>query len=296
MRLQAAPILITGAAGGIGRATAVALATQGARLALVDRDAAGLVQTRADVEAVGGAAQVHAADLTELDSLAGLVDDVARSLGGLSALVNIAGLISFQPLADETPAGLLRLATVNLVAPQVLTAAALPHLERAGDGRVVNIGSIFGSIGFAWFAAYSASKFGVRGFSEALRRELVDSPVGVTYVAPRATRTPLAQVFGRMADAVGMTLDTPERVAERIVRAMQRDQQDVYVGFPECLFVRLNGLLPRFVDKAVAKQDRLAEAFAREGSAPPAASPRDDTQPSTARDQLTTPSHHGVPS
>jgi short-subunit dehydrogenase len=130
----------------------------------------------------------------------------------------------------------------------------------------VLVGSIFGSIGFPWFASYSATKFGLRGFAEALRRELHGTGVGVTYVAPRATRTPMAAAFERMAVAVRMNMDPPAEVATRVVEAIEADVADRYLGFPESFFVRLNALLPRFVDRALRGQSRAMRPFAVEAA------------------------------
>ncbi|MCB1789006.1 MAG: SDR family NAD(P)-dependent oxidoreductase, partial [Gammaproteobacteria bacterium] len=165
----------------------------------------------------------------------------------------------------EDPAVLARLMQVNLVAPTLLIRAVLPDMLARGSGRIVNVGSTFGSIGFAWFAAYSASKFGLRGLSEALRRELDGSGVGVTYVAPRAVKTPLnSDAVYRMAEATGMNMDEPQWVAQRIVEAIEDDAKDVYLGFPEKLFARLNGFLPRLVDGGLRKQNRVMAPFARD--------------------------------
>ena len=259
-------ILLTGAAGGIGRATALAFAAQGHHLALVDRDEAGLIETARLVTEAGGQAHALTADLSDLQAADGIVDEARRRLGGLDVLVNNAGLIGFRPFERESVDTLRKLMDVNLLAPMLLARRALAHMRAQGKGRIVNVGSIFGSIGFAWFASYSTSKFAVRGFSESLRRELAGTGIEVTYVAPRATRTGLASVFGRMADAVGMTMDDPAHVAARIVKAVQKGSKDVYVGFPECVFVRLNALLPRFVDKALRKQDATTRPFALEAA------------------------------
>ncbi|OGT92810.1 MAG: short chain dehydrogenase, partial [Gammaproteobacteria bacterium RIFOXYA12_FULL_61_12] len=186
-------------------------------------------------------------------------------LGGIDLLINVAGLLSFRPFAEEDPALLERIVQLNLITPMLLARQALPHLLKAGSGRIVNVGSTFGSIGFAWFSAYSASKFGLRGFSEALRRELDGTGVGVTYIAPRAVRTKLnTGAIYRMAEAVKMNMDEPDWVVAQIMAAIDRDAKDVYLGFPEKLFVRINALLPRLVDSALRQQNRVMAAFARE--------------------------------
>lgn len=261
MQLEGKRILLTGAAGGIGALLAEALSQRGARVALVDRNAEALESIR---KGLGGKAEAIPADLLDTPRLGEVVERACRALGGLDLLINVAGLLSFRPLDEEDPAVLERIIRLNLTTPLLLTREALPHL-REGGGRVVNIGSTFGAIGFAWFAAYSASKFGLRGLSEALRRELNGTGVGVTYIAPRAVRTKLnTGAIYRMAEAVGMNMDEPEWVVERIIAAIERDAEEVHLGFPEKLFARINALLPRLVDMALRKQNRLMEPFARE--------------------------------
>jgi len=150
----------------------------------------------------------------------------------------------------------------NVTAPLLLTRAVLPQLLAQGHGAVVNIGSMFGSIACAWFAGYSTSKFALRGFSEALRREVAGSGVAVLYAAPRALRTPInGPAVERMAAAIDMPMDDPAPVAERIVRALERGRKEIYLGYPEALFVRLNGLLPRLVDTALRRQNRQMRRF-----------------------------------
>jgi len=120
---------------------------------------------------------------------------------------------------------------------------------------VVNIGSTFGSIGYPGFSVYCATKFALRGFSEALRRELADTNVGVLYLAPRATRTEMNNAAVEAMNAeLQVNMDSPELVAERLVQALDADLREVHLGFPERLFVRLNGILPRLVDKALRRQ------------------------------------------
>ena len=151
-----------------------------------------------------------------------------------------------------------------MLAPIHLIQALLPHLRARPLAHVVNVGSIFGSIGFPCFASYSASKYALRGYSEALRRELADSRVRVHYVAPRYTRTGFNQEpVARMAEALGMRQDSPEDVAAQTLAAIARDAADTFLGWPEKLFVRINALLPRLVDKALSRQARQMRPFLR---------------------------------
>lgn len=258
-------IILTGAAGGIGQELARRLAARGAHLALVDRNAEALQTLAAQIVATGGKAHALPADLLDANARAALPARAQAALGGIDVLLNLAGMLSFTPFEEEDAGRMETLLRLNLLAPMHLARVFLPAMLAQGHGRIVNVGSIFGSIGFAYFGAYSASKFGLRGFSEALRRELRETGVEVTYVAPRAVRTPLnSAAIYRMAEAVKMNMDSPQRVAERIAAAVYSPVKDAYLGFPESLFVRINAILPRLVDAALRSQNRVMEKFARE--------------------------------
>ena len=131
----------------------------------------------------------------------------------------------------------------------------LPALKQRPEAAIVNVGSTFGSIGYPGFAAYCASKFGVRGYSEALRRELADTKVSVFYVAPRATKTSMnEQAVTEMNKALGVAMDEPEWVADQLVQAIENGRLKLFLGWPEKLFVIINGVFSNIVDKALIKQ------------------------------------------
>jgi short-subunit dehydrogenase len=151
---------------------------------------------------------------------------------------------------------------VNLVAPVQLARVVLPVMKQRGSGQIVNIGSIFGSIGYPHFATYSSAKAGLRGFSEALRRELHGTGIDVTYIAPRAVRTGLNNgAVMRFVEMAKMAADEPEIVAARIVRAIAQRKKDVFIGAKEGVFVRINGLMPRLVDAAVTADTAKARTL-----------------------------------
>jgi short-subunit dehydrogenase len=125
------------------------------------------------------------------------------------------------------------------------------------------MGSVFGAIGYPGYAVYSATKFGLRGFTEALRRELAASNVSVHYLAPRATRTRInSSAVERMNTELGVAMDDPERVAQAVCRLLVKQQAAAVIGWPEKLFVRINALLPRAVDGAIRKQLPTIERYA----------------------------------
>lgn len=266
MDLGKARILLTGAGGGIGCPVARELAATGARLYMVGRDEAGVTLAE-ELRRQGADSHYRYIDLLGEQAATQVVQGARESLGGIDVLINLAGAMSFEAFAAEDPRVTERLLRLNTLVPMQLAHAVLPGMLAHQRGRIVNIGSIFGSIGFAYFATYSATKFALRGFSEALRRELAGTGVGVTYIAPRAVKTGFntAAVY-RMAQAVKMTLDEPDTVARAIVRAIRAGRHEAYIGWPEKLFVRINALLPRLVDSGVRKQNRQAAQFVRPAS------------------------------
>ncbi len=264
MKLKGTRTILTGAAGGIGAEIAKALAAEGAVVSLLGRNRALLDELSSEINAGGGSSVVIEADLLEGDQRDAAVDQAVKELGGVDLLINNAGLQSFRPFAEEDPAVLERIIRLNTITPMLITRRVLPQMIEQDRGRIVNVGSTFGSIAFAWFAAYSASKFGLRGFTEALRRELADTNIGVTYVAPRAVKTKLnSSAVYQMADEVKMNMDEPDWVAARIVDSIVSGKKELYLGFPESLFVRINALFPRLVDKALYKQNLKMSPFAR---------------------------------
>lgn len=247
-------ILITGATGGIGAAMARLLARPGTRLSYVARDSGRL--DRLVGETGGRADSVIAipADLADLKAIDAIVAAAERRHGPVDILVNNAAVDGFGHLEDMPPAEIQRVFDVNLLAPILLTRAVVPQMLARRDGHIVTIGSIFGSIGFAGFAAYSSGKFALRGFSEALRRELGGSGIAVTYVAPRYTRTGLnSPAVNRMAETTGMAMDEPADVARQIVAAIESRRAELIIGRAERIFVRLNALWPKLVDRGLAK-------------------------------------------
>lgn len=248
MRFEGKRILLTGGSGGIGALVARRMRNEGGRVAILDR---------ASPEE---GFDYLAADLSSPQGL----EEAAQAVSGedWDVLINLAGIQHFGPVEAQAPEHLTASYMVNLVAPVRLTQAVLPSMKRRRCGQIVNIGSIFGSINFAHFASYSSAKAGLRGFSQALRREVAGGGIGVTYIAPRAVRTPLnSAAVLEFARLTGMNMDEPRCIARRITSAIRADRREVYFGFPESLFVRLNAIAPGLVDGALAANDRKAAAL-----------------------------------
>jgi 3-oxoacyl-[acyl-carrier protein] reductase len=221
--------LVTGAGGGIGGAFARALAREGAELVLCDVDAAGLARSAEEVRALGAGVETRVCDLADPSALAALADAVAADPRGLQILVNNAGLLHYGELLDTPADAAERLLAVNLLAPVRLTQRLLPALLARPGGHVLNLCSLAGLVAVRRFGIYSVSKFGLVGYSEALRNEL-GARLGVTAVCPGLVDTPMferAVENERRASLArripGLVLD-PERVAARGVRAIRRNQ------------------------------------------------------------------------
>lgn len=264
MQLQDKRVVLTGATGGIGQALAIQLAKQGARLGLVGTRHDALNELRDRLSRYQKEVITIPADLTSEQGQKQIIHDMQTRFCGIDVLVNSAGITEFTEFSEQQPEMMERILKVNVIAPMQLTRRVLPEMLERHSGQIVNIGSTFGSIAFAYFTSYSVSKFALRGFSEALRREVSAQGVNVTYVAPRAVKTALnSAAVNQMAEKVKMNMDNPVIVAQKIVKAIIRDKKDVYFGFPEALFVRLNSLLPRFVDSALSKQNQVMRGFAQ---------------------------------
>jgi short-subunit dehydrogenase len=244
MPLKGKRVALTGGTGGIGSLLCQELVNAGASLILISRRS----QVRFSAELVR-------ADLANSDDLASACSALTKVKPDI--LINLAGLQHFGSLEEESDEHLRRTIAVNLLAPIALTKAVIPHMRQQGSGQIVNIGSIMASIGCSNFVTYSSVKSGIKGFSEALRRELAGSGIVITYIAPRAVGTGMTNAaVTKYARANGMTIDDPFDVARKITAAIAGRRKDVYFGLSERLFVTLNGLAPRIIDAGLAAKNR----------------------------------------
>ncbi|WP_232631007.1 SDR family NAD(P)-dependent oxidoreductase [Methylobacterium sp. Leaf118] len=234
--------LVTGAASGIGAALARALAERGCALALVDRDGAGLAAVAAVARGRGVAVSEHVLDLAEAEAVAALPEAVQARHGSLQLLVNNAG-VSLGGRFEETHLeDVAWLMDVNLHAVMRLTHACLPMLKAAPQAQIVNLSSVFGVVAPAGQAAYAASKFAVRGFSEALTHEYAGTGLGVTLVyaggvATRIARNARLPRGGDPTDAARgvaaferLLTMAPETAAGAILRGIEARAPRVVIG------------------------------------------------------------------
>lgn len=252
MDIQGKTVLLTGASGGIGQALARALAAAGARLILSGRKHEQLNVIRQELPGEGHL--VIAVDLSDERDRQKLI--TMAKAQNVDVLINNAGINQLSMHADMSPAEVAGMIDINLTVPMILCSQLIPILQRRQAAMIINVGSIMGSIGMAGSATYCASKFGLRGFTESLRRELADSPVRVVYFAPRMTSTAINDdKMVAMNSALGTAMDQPAEVAQQLMSVIaSHSRREHYIGWPEKLFVRINSLLPGVVDRALRKQ------------------------------------------
>ena len=245
-------VLVTGAGSGIGRALCLEATRRGMVVALCGRRRDALEQTATLL----GPATSHLiipADITRPEDRRRIVDRLGSERGKLDILINNAGIVEGGSLETVDDDAIARTFQTNVVAPMALTRDLMPLLAAARPSRVVNVGSIFGDIGYPEFTCYSAAKFALRGFSIALRREWKQKGISVTYAAPRATRTDAAVAFAGLIAKTKMNLDPPEQVARQIWRAIASGHDSVYAPAPERFYVLVQRLFPRVIDWSLSR-------------------------------------------
>jgi NADP-dependent 3-hydroxy acid dehydrogenase YdfG len=248
--------VITGAGSGIGQALAIELARSGAKLAISDVDTEGLARTEERIRTIGAPVKSDRLDVTEREAFQAYADEVNAYFGKVNQIYNNAGIAFTGDIEVTQFKDIERVMDVDFWGVVNGTKAFLPHLIASGDGHIINISSIFGLFAVPGQAAYNAAKFAVRGFTEALRQEmmLAGHPVKVTTVHPGGIKTAIARnasaAEGLDVDALAELFDkrlamtSPHRAAQIILDGVGKNKARVLVG-PDAkvldLLVRLSG-------------------------------------------------------
>jgi NADP-dependent 3-hydroxy acid dehydrogenase YdfG len=248
--------VVTGAGSGIGQALAIELARSGAKLAISDVDTDGLASTEQRLNAIGASVKADRLDVTEREAFLAYADAVNDHFGTVNQIYNNAGIAFTGDIEVSQFKDIERVMDVDYWGVVNGTKAFLPHLIASGDGHVINVSSVFGLFSVPGQAAYNSAKFAVRGFTEALRQEMVlaGHPVKVTTVHPGGIKTAIARnmttVEGVDKDELAQTFDkrlattSPQKAARIILDAVRKNKARVLVG-PDAkildIIVRLTG-------------------------------------------------------
>ncbi len=253
-KIRGKTALVTGAASGIGRAVALALAKEGARLYLIDINQEGLKAVVADAEQYGVVAHGRVCDVSDPRQISAAVQHLMSMWGQLDILVNNAGLTYYGRSGDMSAENWDRILAVNLLAPIQLTRELLPLLFRAPEAQVVNMASVLGLVGLAHVTAYSTTKFGLVGFTEAMHAEYVRRGIGFTAICPGLVDTRLFTSAPRAPRGKSASvppkwfLTTPEKIARRTIRAIYRNHGVVVIQPYARLLYLVKRLAPGFLD------------------------------------------------
>ena len=234
--------VITGAGSGIGRALAVNLAERGAKLALSDVDVNGLAETVRQAQALGAEVESQFLDVAQRETVLDYAETVKARFGKVNQIYNNAGIAYHGDVDATSFKDIEKIIDVDFWGVVSGTKAFLPHLQESGDGHIVNISSLFGLLAMPSQAAYNAAKFAVRGFSEALRMELLISkaPVKMTVVHPGGIKTAIArnatvaenydqQSVAKFFDAK-LAKTTPDQAAKVILKGVEKGKGRVLIG------------------------------------------------------------------
>ncbi len=276
-------VLVTGAASGIGRSTALGAAQAGARLVITDINAEALNHVADELRATGSLAADRAFDITDRDAVRAFADEVHATHGAVDVAINVAGVATWGAVERLTAADWRRPVEINLMGPIHVIECFVSEMVRAGrGGQLVNVSSAAGLVALPWHAPYSASKYGLRGVSEVLRFDLHRHNIGVTLVCPGGVDTPLVgtvQIAGvdpqtmsesKLTKRFQRHAVSPEHVARRILGAVTANRYLVYTSPDIKALHRLQRFAPGIYALAMrAANHQVVDELERLVSPPP---------------------------
>ena len=256
MKIEQLHVVITGATGGIGEWLAQLLSRRGAHIIAIARNQQRLHELVNKLQPHRQHPHLYfCCDIADRDQRNHLIDALQALQPQPNYLINLAGSGGLHLFEQETTEQIEQTLLTNINATLLLTRQLLPIFRRQTEAGIINVGSIFGSIGYPGYVSYCTSKFAIRGFSEALQRELADSAIGVKYFAPRATKTDFNSAQARALNrALSNREDEPSFVAEELIALLDSHKHQRFLGWPERFFVWLNQVAPMLVGRALRQQ------------------------------------------
>lgn len=259
--------VITGAASGIGRATAIELARRGARVAVTDVNRDGLAETEALIKAAGGEVATYLLDVADRDAFHAFAQEIEETQGGADIVINNAGVAQIARVEDLTYDDFEWVMNIDFWGMVYGTKAFLPQLQAKGSGHIVNVSSLFGLLAVPSQAAYNSAKFAIRGFTEALRHEMRGTEIRVSCVHPGGIKTNIVrnarflqstQATEREEAVTGfdrIARTTPERAGIVIVDGIEKNRERILIGMDAKIIDLLQRLMPASYGKLLFRRD-----------------------------------------
>lgn len=261
--------VVTGAGSGIGRCLAIQLAERGCILALADRDMEGLKATAEAVSECGVNYSLHELDVSDREAMEAFADDVVSTHDGVHLLFNNAGVTLIDHIDTMDYESFEWVMNINFWGVVYGTKAFLPHLKKSDEAHIANISSLFGLQAMPTQGAYNASKFAVRGFTEALKMELVGTNVGVSSVHPGGVKTSIVRNARIAEENMALTKKdyesffsraaktTPEKAASVILRGVEKNQRRILVGWDAKIMDFIVRLFPSSYEKIMGLEKAI---------------------------------------
>ncbi|WP_374531014.1 SDR family oxidoreductase [Acinetobacter sp.] len=257
--------VIVGATGGIGKAIVENLCKNNVNVVLVARNAEALQSMQTELKRQFPQLQLQSlcCDLSDAESREQFIQALSQQNIRINYYINNAGVNDFSLFSHQSGEAIEQMMLINVVYPLQLIQQIIPLMSKTAPSQIINMGSTFGSIGYPGYVSYCASKFALRGATEALAREYSNSTIQFKYFSPRATDTAMnSPVVVEMNAKLGVKMDSPAFVAEELYQFMQNDKLYYQVGYPEKIFVKVNQVLPNVVSNSIQKDIDKIQRFA----------------------------------
>lgn len=246
---------ITGASSGIGKACALLLAKRKENVCLFSRNEEELSKIQKEVEKLGGRAIIFKGDVKNLEDLKKAMEEAKKSFGDLKNLICAAGIGYFSPFINQDIWQVEEMIKVNTMGVINSVYTFIPHIKENG-GRIGIISSIQGKMGFKNMCVYGASKFALHGFVQGLREEVKPYKIKITLICPGTVETPFLDKAGRNElprQAKYLRVLTPEEVAQKVIKAMEKGKREVVMPFMAKMFLKLHDIFPALMEKIYYK-------------------------------------------